>query len=58
MLDDLVKKLASGLAEISDLVAQEDRQLLSSRLVALYGAARTLGAKSASGILLRASQGQ
>ena len=45
MLDDLVEKLASGLAEIPDLVAQQDRQLLSSRLVALYGAARTLGAK-------------
>ncbi len=53
LLDDLVKKLASGLAEISDLVEQEDRQLLSSRLVALYGAARTLGAKGASGILLK-----
>lgn len=53
LLDDLVKKLASGLTEISDLVEQEDRQLLSSRLVALYGAARTLGAKGASGILLK-----
>lgn len=45
MLDMLIEKLSSGIQEIQELMVQKDYQRLSSCIMALYGAAQSLGAE-------------